>query len=183
MSEFRHKVVHSDKFVYTFMRSTASSQVCSWVDMLTAFLLFSLIHLPVWLATAIGAFVGGVLNCIVNYKFTFHAKGVEWRAALFKFLFVWTGSMLFNSLGTEGLYYLVTHWEWFRNATALGDDAIFLGVRLTVSVVVSLGWNFMLQRHFVFKPTWADPHIYRFLDFLGIGVKKDKTENSDDKNS
>ena len=50
----------------------------------------------------------------------------------------------------------------------LGDDAIFLAARLFVSLVVSLVWNFLLQRNFVFRQTRIDPYILRTLDALGI---------------
>ncbi|MDE6010066.1 MAG: GtrA family protein, partial [Muribaculaceae bacterium] len=81
----KNKVLHNDGFFYTLLRSSLSSQLCGWIDTLTAFLIFSLLDLSAWLSTAIGAFVGGVFNCIINYRFTFHAYGVDIRAALVKF--------------------------------------------------------------------------------------------------
>ncbi|MDE6637525.1 MAG: hypothetical protein K2K32_04735, partial [Muribaculaceae bacterium] len=79
LSSIKEKVLHNDGFFFTFLRSSVSSQVCGWIDTITSFLVFSLLDLSAWLSTAIGAFVGGVFNCIINYKFTFHAYGVELR--------------------------------------------------------------------------------------------------------
>ena len=148
-----------------------SSQLCGWIDTLTSFLVFSLFDLTAWLSTAIGAFVGGILNCIINYRFTFHAVGVEWRVALTKFIFIWAGSLLLNSFGTQAVYSLVKGWSWFENVTGIGEDSIFLASRLFVALTVSLCWNFLLQRHFVFRTTRLDPYIAQLLHKLGIGKK------------
>lgn len=179
---FKDKFLHNKGFFFTLMRSSLSSQVCGWIDTLTAFLLFSLFDLTAWLSTAIGAFVGGVFNCIVNYKFTFQAVGVAWRTALTKFAFVWAGSLLLNSFGTQIVYRLVCGWEWLKDATHIGDDGIFLAARLFVALAVSLCWNFLLQRNFVFKATRLDPYIERVLDRLGIGsIHSKKQENDADR--
>lgn len=169
---FGQKLVHSDSVIFTYLRSVVSSQICGWTDNITAFLIFSLIHLPAWLSTAIGAFVGGILNCIVNYRYTFHAKGVEMRVAFAKFFFVWAGSMLLNTFGTQGLYNLLHGWHWLHNTTGMGDDAIFLAARLTVAITVSILWNFQLQRRFVFRHTRFDHHFDTALCRLGIKSKK-----------
>ncbi len=173
LSAVKKKILYNDGFFFTLLRSSVSSQLCGWIDTLTAFLVFSLLDLTPWLSTAIGAFVGGVCNCIINYKYTFHAKGVEWRTALTKFAFVWLGSLLLNSFGTQEVYSLVRDWEWLHDIMGgIAKDGTFLAARLFVALSVSICWNFLLQRNFVFKATRLDPHINRMLDRLGIGVKK-----------
>ncbi len=164
----KEKLLHNDGFFYTFLRSSVSSQVCGWIDTLIAFLAFSLLHLTPFLSTAIGAFIGGICNCVINYKYTFHARGVEWRVALFKYVFVWTGSLLLNSFGTQILYYWVHDWTWLQETAGIAKDGIFLATRLFVALVVSLCWNFLLQRNFVFKTTPLDKHIARMFDAIGI---------------
>lgn len=171
LNKIKEKILHSDGFFFTLVRSSMSSQLCGWIDTLTSFLVFSLFDLTAWLSTAIGAFVGGILNCIINYRFTFHAVGVEWRVALTKFIFIWAGSLLLNSFGTQAVYSLVKGWSWFENVTGIGEDSIFLASRLFVALTVSLCWNFLLQRHFVFRTTRLDPYIAQLLHKLGIGKK------------
>ena len=173
----RDKFLHSDGFLFTLLRSGASSQICGWIDMLVSFVVFAFLDFTPWLSTAIGAFVGGILNCVIKYRFTFHAEGVAWRAALTKFLFVWVGSLLLNSFGTQIVYYLMREWTWLKTIMGLGDDAIFLVARLSVSLVVSLAWNFLLQRNFVFRETRLDAYILRSLDYLGIS-RKGKNQNT-----
>ncbi len=172
LSKFKDKVLNNDGFFYTLLRSSVSSQLCGWLDTLTAFLVFALFDLTPFLSTAIGAFIGGVANFIINYKYTFHAFGVDWRAAITKFIFVWAGSLLLNSFGTQFAYHEVMDWTWLREVTGLNQDGIFLAVRLFVALMVSICWNFLLQRNFVFKATPLDPHINRILDHLGIKAHK-----------
>lgn len=167
----KDQFLHNDGFIYTLLRSGASAQLCGWIDTILAFVLFAFCHLTPWLSTAIGAFVGGVLNCVINYRFTFHATGVEWRAVVTKFLFVWLGSFLLNSFGTQITYYLISDWSWIGDTIGLGKDAIFLSARLLVALAVSLGWNFLLQRSFVFKTTRLDKHILKVLDRIGIKAR------------
>lgn len=178
LSRIKDKILHNDGFFYTFLRSGVSSQLCGWIDTLTSFLVFALLNLSPWLSTAIGAFVGGVCNCIINYKFTFHAVGVVWRAALVKFALVWTGSMLLNSFGTQIVYYLVRDWQWLQEVTAITEDGTFLAARLFVALTVSLCWNFLLQRNFVFKATCIDKHIIKGLNCIGISSKKEFSKNN-----
>lgn len=178
LQQAKQKILHNDGFFFTLLRSSVSSQICGWIDTIIAFLSFSLFHLTPFLSTAIGAFIGGVLNCIINYKFTFHADSVDWRAALFKFSFVWVGSLLLNSFGTQIVYYLIKDWEWIQNVSWISNNGTFLAARLFVALMVSLCWNFLLQRHFVFRVTRLDPYIERLLDTLG--VPRFKTNKTDD---
>ncbi len=171
----KDKILHNDGFVFTFLRSSISSQVCSWIDMITSFVLFAFFNLTPWLSTATGAFVGGICNCIVNYRFTFHAQGVLWKAAIVKFFLIWTGSMLLNSFGTQFLYYLIRDLSWLTETVGLGEDAIFLAARLSVSLAVSLAWNFQLQRVFVFRESRIDKYIIKAFDKI-FSTKSDISE-------
>lgn len=93
---------------------------------------------------------------------------MEWRIALFKYVFVWAGSLLLNSFGTQILYYWVHDWTWLQDTVGIAKDGIFLATRLFVALAVSLCWNFLLQRNFVFKTTRLDKYIGRMLDRIGI---------------
>ncbi|MBD5189787.1 MAG: GtrA family protein [Bacteroidales bacterium] len=159
------KMMKSDSLVYTFLRSIVSSQCSSWTDMAISFALFAWVHLSPFLSTAIGAFVGGVVNCIINYRFTFHATGMSWKAVVVKFALVWAGSLLLNSYGTHALYYLFTRWDWLIDM-GFRPDGFFAAARLLTSLIVSIVWNFLLQKYFVFRTTGFDQKIVEFMDRL-----------------
>ena len=166
----KHKIV-SGGGIFTFVRSSISSQIASWSDMCTRMLFYSIIFvsLPPFyrsnLSVAVGAIVGGVINCCINYRFTFHASGQSVKAVGVKYLLVWTGSLLLNMYGTTYAGMLLSRWEWL---VGLGftADGIFAAATLTVSLVVSLAWNFVLQRNFVYRPSGFDPLAIGFVDFF-----------------
>lgn len=172
LQKAKEKFLHNDGFFFTLLRSSLSSQVCGWIDTLISFLAFALCGFTPFLSTAIGAFIGGVMNLTINYRFTFHARNVDWRAALAKYIFVWVGSLLLNSFGTQIVYHTVRGWHWLQEVTNIAEDGTFLAARLFVALMVSLCWNFLLQRNFVFKPTRLDPYINRFLDHIGLHPRK-----------
>ncbi|MBD5325851.1 MAG: GtrA family protein [Bacteroides sp.] len=157
------KFLKSNGIVFTFLRSTVSSQISSWTDMILSFVFYAWVHLYPWLATALGAFFGGVVNCVIGYKFTFHAQGQNKRAVMFKFFLVWLGSLILNSGGTEALFHLLRRWHWLETL-GFKPDGYFAAARLTVSLIVSLAWNFILQRWFVFSPTRFDSTAIRIVD-------------------
>lgn len=169
------KVMKSDSLVFTFLRSSVSSQCSSWIDMGISFALFAWVHLSPFLATAIGAFVGGVVNCIINYRFTFHATGVPWKSVVVKYAFVWTGSLLLNSFGTHALYYLFTKWDWLIDL-GFRPDGFFAAARLLTSLIVSLAWNFLLQRYFVYRNTRFDQFIVNMVERIPLFAPSETKE-------
>ncbi|MCH5224681.1 MAG: GtrA family protein [Muribaculaceae bacterium] len=157
-------ILNSDQLVFTFIRSAGAAQFASWIDLGTGFVLFAFAHFAPWISTAIGAFAGGVINCILNYRFTFHGS-CPWKAVIVKYALVWIGSLLLNSFGTELLYYGLSKWEWLETI-GFKRDGYFAAARLIISGVVSLGWNFILQKNFVYQSRGFDKHAIEFVDLI-----------------
>lgn len=171
LSDLKDKFLHGGGLISTFLRSAVSSQVASWTDLGMSFLFYMVILTnldPFYrsnLSVAIGAIAGGVVNCCINYRFTFHAKGQSVRAVGVKYFLVWSGSLLLNMYGTTGLATLLSHWKWLLNI-GFSADGIFAASRLVASLLVSWGWNFVLQRNFVYRQTWFDPYAKRLIDSI-----------------
>lgn len=165
-----HKAMTSDSLVFTFCRSAVSSQAASWIDLGIGFILFSLFNLAPWLSTAIGAVAGGIVNCVINYRFTFHAKGVSWSAVIVKYSLVWLGSILLNSAGTQAVYSLINNWHWLETI-GFRPDGYYAAARLFVSLMVSWFWNFVLQRYFVYRPTRFDATAEALVNRLKLNRK------------
>lgn len=160
------------KGVFTFLRSSVSSQIASWIDMGVCFVFYAWVFLPMgkdplrsFLATAIGLVVGGIVNCCINYKFTFRAEHCSVKAVAVKYFLIWGGSFVLNLAGTTALDHMLQHIEWL---TRIGfrPDGIFAAARLTVSLIVSLAWNFLLQKNFVYVSTRFDPFAIALIDRL-----------------
>lgn len=138
---------------FLFLKASVSSQVASWVDMGLSQLLFAVVGLTMFdgfFAKAIGAATGGVINCCINYKWTFQPKDCSKRTVAVKYAIVWLGSLLLNSFGTAvttGFFSdIPILQEW-----GITEKSIFFVAQLVVSLIVSIFWNFLLQRYFVFR--------------------------------
>lgn len=156
--------------IFTFLRSSISSQIASWIDMGTSFVFFAWVFpaldpfLRSMLSVAVGAVCGGIVNCCINYRFTFHAKGQSVKAVAFKYALVWVGSLLLNMYGTTFVGNLLSGWQFLLDM-GFTSDGIFATSRLAVSLIVSLAWNFVLQRNFVYRPSAFDPYAIRILNY------------------
>lgn len=179
INKIKDKIVNGGG-LFTFLRSSISAQIASWTDMGTrmvfyAFLLNTLGEF--WrsnLSVAAGAFIGGVVNCTINYRFTFHAQGQSVKAVIIKYIMVWTGSLLLNMFGTTYVAMGLSKWQWLLHL-GFKPDGIFAASTLTVSLIVSLAWNFVLQRNFVYRPSSFDRHAIYFVN-LFTGKREKKSE-------
>lgn len=172
--------VRSNSFVATLIRSTLVSQTSGWIDFGVSVIMFSLAGFKPIYAAAIGAVAGGIANCLINYKFTFRDKESPWKAVVIKYLLVWIGSLLLNSFGTEGLYWVLRRWNWLEYI-GFKPSGYFTAARLFVALVVSCGWNFILQRYFVYRSTRFDRFAIKCANILFHGkfriMAEDITEN------
>ena len=84
-----------------------------------------------------GGLVGAVVNYMINRYWSFKGKKDHMSSQIHKYLLVLFGSILFKSVGTS----LFT--EVFRVDYKIS--------RLLTDLIVSLGWNYTLQRFWVFK--------------------------------
>ena len=164
------RFLDTDNTLVTFIRSSVSSQVCAWLDFAVSFVMFAWVGFKPVYSTAIGALTGGVANCIVNYKFTYHSIECPWKAVIVKFTLVWLGSMLLNSFGTEGLYWVLSRWH-FLERIGFRPDGYFTVSRLIVSAIVSIGWNFQLQRLFVYRVGKFDPYAIRIANLFCLSKR------------
>lgn len=167
LSKIGHKALNSDSLVFTYIRSIVASQSASWLDMGLGFVLFAWAGLLPWIATAIGAVAGGVLNCVINYRFTFHASGCDWRAIAVKYTLVWIGSLLLNAFGTQAVYFTLQHWTWLETV-GFRPDGYYATARIFVSLIVSWFWNFALQRYFVYRDSSFDPYAIAAAEYMGL---------------
>lgn len=144
--------------VFLYIKASLASQIASWIDMGTAFALFAWAGFNAMYSTGIGAIAGGVVNCIINYKWTFKAKDVPVVNVAIKYFMVWIGSFLLNTFGTSYVTALFEGWQWL-DKLGMDIDARFAIARVGVSLIVSVFWNFMLQRYFVYKNLQVKKYI------------------------
>ena len=172
LGKIGHKLLKDDRFIFTFLRSIVSSQAASWVDMAVRFAVFFVFTgVSPFLAVSLGCIAGGIVNCIINYHFTFHATDTSARAVAVKYFMVWAGSLLLNSGGTELLFRILERWTWLATI-GFSPDGYFAAATLITSLIVSWAWNFVLQRYFVYRPNKFDPVAIRVANFLTLHKEK-----------
>jgi putative flippase GtrA len=89
------------------------------------------------LATAAGATCGAVVNFSLGRHWTFGPAEGEARPQALRYAFVSAVSMLLQSAG--------------EHALAGSASSHYVVARIGLSIVVSLAWNFPMQRGFVFR--------------------------------
>ena len=129
--------------VITFGKAQISAWIASVVDFAVTIGLAQYAELWYGYSTFIGAFMGGITNCIINYKWVFHPDSINKRYMVARYMMVWTGSILLNTFGTLTL----------TEATGVS----FIIVKAAVAIAVAVMWNYQMQRLFVFNEKLSQP--------------------------
>lgn len=132
--------------VVEFSKAQISSAVSTACDFLVTAIVFELFH-HVVVSTASGAVIGGVVNCIINYCWTFSGTSRSKRGVVWRYLLVWTGSVLLNTYGTEITVKLVTHFVLSASQTL----PLVMAVKAVIAVTVAVTWNFFMQKYYVYR--------------------------------
>ena len=134
--------------LFMFLRAQLSAQFATLADFILTYVCFQWLGIYYVMATSIGAITGGIVNCVINYKWAFATKDCQFKWVFFKYILVWIGSFLLN---VGGGYLLV---ELLKHHTYLWERAsgfYLIIAKVIVAVIVSVGWNYVLHRYFVFQ--------------------------------
>lgn len=142
-----------------FLKAQLSAQVSSAADFFATILLVKLFGLFYLYATFLGAIVGGVVNCVINYGWVFHAAGCKKKYVALKYFLVWGGSILLNTWGTFALTEWLTGMGWINSLLGYYVDNVFILPKIVVALLVGFFWNYQLQRLFVYRN-------YNIRDFI-----------------
>jgi putative flippase GtrA len=119
-----------------FLKSQVSAFIGGLFDYLMMILLTEWGHVYFAISIVLSGLWGAVVNFSINRYWTFKQRDVAKRTQLKKFVVVVAGSVLLKSSGT----YLLTE--------LLKLD--YKICRLLVDIVVALGFNYTLQKYWVF---------------------------------
>jgi putative flippase GtrA len=137
--------------IFMFMRAQFTSQIASVVDFVVTILLVKLFHIYYVYATFIGSVCGGIVNCILNYVWTFKSKDCIKRYVFYKYILVWTCSIMLNTWGTYLLTETISKNPWVKKALHVYIDDLFVFSKGVVSLLVGFLWNYNMHRTFVYK--------------------------------
>ena len=110
--------------VFMFLRAQLSAQMATIADFLVTILLVRLFDVYYVYATLAGAIYGGIINCIINYKWTW---------------------------GTYTLTESLAKIPWVRDTLSQYFGDFFIIPKVVVAVIVALFWNYNMQRFFVYR--------------------------------
>jgi len=127
--------------IIVFVKAQVSAFIGGMTDYAIMIFFTEVFHLHYTISIVIGGIIGAVVNFILNKTWTFYSNDKHYknsmRKQLLKFIFVVLNSILLKSSGT----YAIT--------TFLSID--YKISRLITDLFVSLGFNYILQRYWVFK--------------------------------
>ena len=124
------------KEILTFLKAQTSAGIATGIDYGARIFFNKLIGVGYVGSTFLGALIGGIANCCINYRWVFKNGDKSKREVMWRYFVVWAGSIALNTMGT-----------WFFKAI-IGLRA-YTAMILT-SALVAILWNYMMQRSFVF---------------------------------
>ena len=121
----------------TFVKANISSLVATVVDYSTTVFLVSFFAADAVWASIAGTTLGGIINFLIGRAWVFKSKEGRMREQAVRYAMVWAGNLLLNASGM----YLLTHVLKFY----------YIISKIIVSLLVGVGYNYVLQKKYVFK--------------------------------
>lgn len=123
--------------IRTFSKAQLSAFIGGIVDYAAMIIFTEWLHVYYPISILISGLVGAVVNFSINRYWTYQAQHFGLGKQLVKFIAVVLGSILLKAFGT----YVITNWLTIDYKIS----------RVLVDIIVSLGFNYILQTYWVFK--------------------------------
>ncbi len=120
-----------------FLRAQVSAFAGGVIDYLIMIICIEWFGISLITAIIIGGTIGAVINFFINRHWTFRNHNTKLLPQLVKFISAAMGSILLKATGTQFL------------TNALGVD--YKITRLITDAIVCFGYNFLIQKFWVFK--------------------------------
>jgi len=122
----------------TFLKVNIAAILASLGDFLFTFLLKYVGHLDAVLASIIGTILGGIINFLIGRIWVFKTSQSNFSEQGKKYFLIWLGNLLLNA---SGVYILIK---------IMGMQYLF--AKMATAITVAIGYNYPLQKNYVFKP-------------------------------
>lgn len=124
----------------TFLKVNIAAILASLGDFLFTFLLKYVGHLDAVLASIIGTILGGIINFLIGRIWVFKTSQSNFSEQGKKYFLIWLGNLLLNA---SGVYILIK---------IMGMQYLF--AKMATAITVAIGYNYPLQKNYVFKPVY-----------------------------
>lgn len=128
------------KSVFTFAKAQTSAFLGGMLDYIVMIACTELLHIHYTISIIISGSIGAVLNFSLNRYWSFKEKQSDRSSIgpqLAKFCMMVAGSVLLKAFGT----YVLTSWLQLDYRIS----------RILIDLIVSLGFNYVLQNYWVFR--------------------------------
>jgi len=125
------------RILISFVRAQITAMLATTVDFGVMIGLKELLGMWYLLAVTIGTMAGGIIGFLLGRNWAFISKETKPIHQVQKYFIVMAGSFVLN---VGGVYLLVenTHLQYIIS-------------KIIVAIIVGIGFNFLLQRYYVFK--------------------------------
>lgn len=120
-----------------FLKAQLSAFVGGMTDLGIYSFCYKVLNISAPFSNIVSGSLGAIVNFLINRYWSFDNTKSSIGSQLWKFVIVVVGSITLKSIG---IHYFVDVWNWH-----------FLLSKLLVEIIVSLGFNFTLQKFWVFK--------------------------------
>ena len=158
------KIVSERDGFFMFLRAQLSSQLATIIDFIITIGLAKLFSVYYVYATFAGSFFGGIVNCIVNYKWTFRPENCKKINIVIKYILVWCGSLFLNVGGTFLITEAITKVIYIQNIFGHYLDNLFIFSKILVSLAVAFFWNYNML---LYRLGWRGYFICRIIRYVG----------------
>jgi putative flippase GtrA len=121
----------------TFIKAQAASLAATGFDFLTTIVLVNVFGWWYLAGSITGTIAGGLLNFMMGRLWAFNAGEGKMEWQFIKYVLVWTGNLLLNAAGV----FIITQYVGLIPVIS----------KVITSVVVGIGYNYVLQKKFVFR--------------------------------
>lgn len=120
-----------------FIKAQASALVATAVQFLVSFLLLHAWNGAGVAANLTGVVCGGITNFTINRKWVYQKGNDTWNWQALKYVLVWFGNLIVNT----SCFWVLTHYTDIDQRVAM----------IMASVITAVGYNYGMQKRFVFK--------------------------------
>jgi putative flippase GtrA len=121
----------------TFLKAQTASVGATIVDFLVTVLAVELFGSWYVMGTILGTASGGVVHFALSREWVFQAEDTRVSTQAIRYFIIWNGSLALNAAGI----YIITHYA----------DISYLISKVITSVVIGVGYNYLMQKIFVFR--------------------------------
>ena len=119
-----------------FLKTNMASLIASLFDYCVTIAAVTFFEMSALKASIAGLISGAVLNFLLGRHWVFMQKEERSYSQALRYLKVWCGNLILN---TSGMYILIN------------QGVYYLTAKIIISVLVAVGYNYPLQRKYVFK--------------------------------